>query len=149
MTCCFFGHRDTPISIKKDLRRLLIFLIEEKKADRFLVGNNGNFDRMVISTLADLKNQYSHLQCYVILQTLPKEGAPALPIETIFPHGLENVPPRYAIDKRNRWMVAHSDAVICYLSRSYGGAAKYCDLAKKQQKQVCNLFSLLSSQKSR
>ena len=149
MTCCFFGHKDTPDHIQSALLELLTLLIKEQHANLFLVGCQGNFDHLVIRTLAELKRKYPNLQYYVVLQSFPTKSTPVFPIETLFPQGLETVPPKYAIDKRNRWMLMQSDAVICYLSRSFGGAAKYCTLAQKQQKQVFNLFPPQKVEKSR
>lgn len=37
---------------------------------------------------------------------------------------LEKVPPRYAIVKRNKWMVSASDIVISGVRHDWGGAAK-------------------------
>ena len=48
------------------------------------------------------------------------------------------VPPRFAIDYRNKWMIDHSD-VITYVRRSFGGAAKSKTLAAKKNKTVIEL----------
>lgn len=55
MTCTFFGHRDTPKSIEPILHNVLTDLIENKKADMFYLGNNGNFDSIVKNNLKILK----------------------------------------------------------------------------------------------
>lgn len=47
MTVAFFGHRDTPPIIEPKLKEIIIDLIENHDADKFLVGNNGNFDFLV------------------------------------------------------------------------------------------------------
>ena len=143
MTCCFFGHRDTPFQIESDLRKLLIYLIKEKGTDRFLVGNNGNFDRLASEVLADLQAQFPQIKCFVVLSTLPTKNQEPYPLETIYPEGLEKIPPRFAIDKRNRWMLAQSDAVVGYIAYSVGGAAHYCNLAQKRGKEFYNLFEQL------
>lgn len=49
------------------------------------------------------------------------------------------VPRRFAIDKRNRWMIDHSDFVITYVSRSFGGAAKFKEIAEKKNRVVINI----------
>lgn len=43
MICTFFGHRDAPLSIEKELEKIILSLISEG-VDEFLVGNNGSFD---------------------------------------------------------------------------------------------------------
>ncbi len=57
MTCCFFGHEYTPEEIRPKLRDVLEELVAYKKADNFLVGNHGDFDRMVKQELIKLKKK--------------------------------------------------------------------------------------------
>ena len=52
---------------------------------------------------------------------------------------LEQVPPRYAISKRNQWMIRQADLVIAYVSASVGGAYKTLSFARKKKKNVINL----------
>lgn len=69
-------------------------------------------------------------------------SAPAcgsLPLPTLLPEGIERVPGRFAISWRNRWLLEHCDVVVCYVTHSWGGAAKFVQLAKKRGKSVCNL----------
>ena len=140
MTCCFFGHRDTPYQIKNDLRDLLIKLIKEKKIDRFLVGNNGNFDGLVISVLSELQPQFPDLQCFVVLYAYHPHKQEQYLLETLYPAELETAPPRFAIDRRNRWMLAQSDLVVGYIAYSTGGASHFFNLARKHGKETYNLF---------
>ena len=58
---------------------------------------------------------------------------------TLFPESLEFIPKRYAIDKRNRWMIEYSDAIISYVISGYGGAAKYKNLAVRRGKMIYEL----------
>lgn len=136
----FFGHRDTPESVQPMLRETLEKLIEQQGADRFYVGNQGSFDAMVLRTLKVLKKQYAHIQYAVVLAYLPTQPNTEME-DTVYPEGLETVPRRYAIDRRNRWMIDRSDAVICYVSYSFGGAAKYRELAHQRHCAVLNLYT--------
>lgn len=65
MTVTFIGHADTPQSVKKDLKREIIYLIEQKNANLFYVGKHGNFDSMVIKCLYELKDIYSHIKYFI------------------------------------------------------------------------------------
>ena len=47
---------------------------------------------------------------------------------------LEKVPPRYAIVKRNEWMVCESDVVISGVTHSWGGASKTLEFAQRKNK---------------
>ena len=100
MTCTFFGHRDTPPTVKPLLRQVIMELIEQRGVTRFYVGNQGNFDAMAHSLLAELAQTYP-IHYDVVLAYLPKENDPSLDgSHTILPDGFEAVPLRFAIDHK-------------------------------------------------
>ena len=144
--CTFFGHADSPTNIKKEIQKVIEDLILQKGVNTFYVGTNGNFDRMVQSVLIDLKKQYPNLECCTVLAYMPgiksEFDTGYEKLETLYPDGLEKVPKRFAIDWRNKWMVQQSDYVISYVRHSFGGAAKYMELAKRKKKIVYNLANL-------
>lgn len=77
-----------------------------------------------------------------MLLNMPAEKEECNPYEfgeTMLPEGIENVHPRYAISKRNDWMVNESDIVLCYIKHSWGGAAKYVEKAKHKGRIIINL----------
>lgn len=139
MTCTFFGHKDTPSDIRNKLRENIIMLIQEKGVTNFFVGNNGNFDRMVLSELKELSKVYPQIRYAVVLAYLTRQADEDYS-HTVYPEGIEAVPKRFAIDYRNKWMVQQSDFVVAYVHRSIGGAAKFTDMAKKHGIDVINLF---------
>lgn len=108
------------------------------------MGNNGNFDRMVLSGLKSLPQDFSTISYAVILAYLPTDksaefdGSP-----TVYPERIECVPKKYAISYRNDWIVRQSDMVICYIAHNYGGAAKFVEKARKKGKTVYNLALLI------
>ncbi|MBQ8746337.1 MAG: hypothetical protein IJZ08_00525 [Clostridia bacterium] len=140
MICTFFGHRDTPDGVRDLLRDILVNLIEEG-AETFYLGNQGRFDDMALGILKKLKVVYPHIRYAVVLAYMPEStrGFSAANTETVYPDGLENTPPRYAIDKRNRWMLAQADTVVTYVTHDIGGAAKYKRIAERKRKRVINL----------
>ena len=73
-----------------------------------------------------------------MLETLDGASAPDA-FETVFPAGLENVPPRFAIDRRNHWMLRQAEVVVVYVAHTFGGAAKFAAKAERQGKTVINL----------
>ena len=117
------------------LKERLRALINEADASYFLVGNNGSFDRLALRALRELEEEYPHISFCVVLAYLPKESIE----NSIYPEGLENVPQRFCIDRRNRWMLERADYVIGFITRSIGGAAKFSELAVKQKKTVINI----------
>lgn len=70
-TCTFFGHRDCPQTIKADLKQILENLICNQSVNNFLVGHQGNFDRIVLSVLDELKIIYPQISYCVVLAYMP------------------------------------------------------------------------------
>ena len=141
MTCCFFGHHDAPGSIRDTLEQTVRALIEDGSADYFLVGNHGSFDTMALSVLRTLKAKYPHIGYSVVLAYLPiapQACSFVRPSETLFPDGLETVPKRFAISRRNDWMLSHSDIVVGY-GQHLGHASQWVGKAVRQNKRVINL----------
>ena len=139
--CTFFGHRDCDDDIAATLCERIENLICENEIDTFYVGNQGNFDCMVIDALRKLKLEYEHIRYYIVLAYLPSETKNLYDSEnTIFPDGIENVYPRFAISFRNEWMIDKSDVVIGYIRYSFGGAYKFFEMAERKGKNTVNLF---------
>lgn len=138
-----FGHRDTPEDIEPILRQILIELIEREQVLLFYVGLEGRFDGIVIKILRELSKTYTDIKYYVVLAYMPKNRDEDLFIKkysTIYPDGLEKTPLKFAIHKRNSWMVKKSDYVVTYVKHSFGGAAQFKELAEKQNKRVINIY---------
>lgn len=146
MSCCtFFGHKNTSNKIEPALRAALLDLIENKNVNLFLVGNQGNFDSIVRKNLRQLKSNYPCIKYSVVLAYMPIRQNSEDYSDTIYPEVLERVPPKFAISKRNKWMMENSDYVITYVTHNFGGAAQFQDLAKKKGKVVINLAEGLPS----
>jgi lipopolysaccharide biosynthesis glycosyltransferase len=141
MKVTFFGNRNAPDSVKDSLKSELINLIENFSADRFYVGNQGAFDRIVLATLRELKKKYSHIVYYVVLAYYPEDDE--FESCSLYPEGIENVPLRYAISWRNLWLINNSDTVITYVAYTTGGASKFKNTAIKKGRKIIELFNLL------
>lgn len=142
MICTFFGHRDTPEAIEPILYATLVDLIENKNVDSFYVGNHGMFDSLVRKVLKQLKFSYPHINYAVVLAYMPSKSATSIfkdISETVYPEGVEKIPPKYAIIERNRWMTDRSDYIVTYAKYTIGGAVKFKSLAEKKGKIVLNL----------
>ena len=114
-------------------------LIERQGVKHFYVGNQGNFDAMALRLLKEFEKPYS-ITYDVVLAYLPKKTDPFFEAYyTILPEGIEIVPPRFAIDYRNKWMIEHSDIVITYVTHDFGGAAKFKQFAEKSNKVIIAL----------
>ena len=140
--CTFFGHHDCPSSIKPKLRETLVDLIENQSVDVFYVGNKVAFDDMVRSCLRELERIYPRINYAVVLERIPRkrdEFDTTDYSDTMVPEGIEEVPPRYAITWRNKWMLRNAIFVVTYVTHSWGGAAQFAEMAKRQGKTVINL----------
>ena len=56
---------------------------------------------------------------------------------------IENVPPKFAILKRNEWMMTNADLIIAYIKHDYGGAYKSLQVAKRRKKNIINICDFL------
>ena len=140
--CTFFGHHDCPAEVKPKLREVLINLIENQSVKMFYVGNKGAYDRLVRAVLRDLVQEYPHISYAVVLERMPgtqNEDAPQDYSDTMLPEGIEKVPPRFAVDWRNKWMLRQSDYVVTYITHSWGGAAQFAEMAKRKKKALVRL----------
>ncbi|MBO5892618.1 MAG: hypothetical protein J6Q30_07930 [Oscillospiraceae bacterium] len=141
MVCTFFGHRDCYSLDRAVLRNAIEDLIEQGAED-FLVGHQGRFDGMVHSCLKSLRGQYPHIRYSVVLAYLPTEKRVFEEfMDTVYPEGIEEIHPKYAIDWRNRYLIRQADVCLCYVNRAWGGAHKYACMAKCQGLRVINLGS--------
>ena len=140
-TCCFFGHREVTHNIRDRLTAIIEKLVTEDGVTDFCVGHQGQFDNMVYSVLKELKAKYSQIRYTVVLAYMPDEHIKEVYGEdTLFPDGLENVPKKFAISKRNDWMIRQSAFAICYVYKITGGAAKFREKANKKGLQIFDLM---------
>lgn len=143
MKATFFGHSTVPQNIQPLLTNVLENLIVNKGVNEFYVGNHGAFDGIVRKVLKELKTKYEDIEYKVVLAYLPiKKDEYKDYSDTIYPDGLENAPYRFAICRRNEWMINHSDIVITYTNKCFGGAYKFKKVAEKRGKTVIELYTL-------
>lgn len=135
--CTFFGHSDCYGLDMGSLRRAIEDLILQG-VDSFYVGNQGQFDAAVHSCLKALQIKYSHIRFSIVLAYLPTETEEyrELP-DTMYPE-IEGYP-KFAIERRNRWMIKQADYCLCYVNHSWGGAYKFACMAKRRGLPVINL----------
>ena len=135
--CTFFGHREC-YSLDEQVLMSTIEDLIRNGVDTFYVGNQGQFDSAVYACLKQLRNKHPHIRVCVVLAYLPtKKNEYDDLADTMYPE-IEGHP-KFAIERRNRWMLDHSDYCICYINHSWGGAYKFARLAKRRGKTVINL----------
>ena len=142
-TCCFFGHREVTHNIIDKLKAIIESLIAENGVTEFYVGHQGQFDSMVYSVLKELKAKYPHIRYTVVIAYMPDEHIKEVYGEdTLFPDGMESVSKKFAISKRNDWMIQQSGFVVCYVHKITGGAAKFREKCVRKKLKVIDIFKL-------
>ena len=145
MIITFCGHSNYLFSDeeKEKLKQLLIKEIRKNPTCKFYLGGYGAFDSLCLRTLRELKTDFPNIELLFITPYLDKnysklQLAKYYYDDVIFPP-IENVPRKFAILKRNEWMVDSADLVIAYVKYSWGGAAKTLEYAKRKKKPIINL----------
>ena len=145
MIITFCGHSDFLFSddVKQQLKNILVSEIRKNPTCKFYLGGYGDFDSLCLRTLRELKKEFQDIELIFITPYLDKnysklEFAKYHYDDVIFPP-LESVPRKFAIIKRNEWMVEEADLVIAYIMYSWGGATKTLEYAKRKKKTITNL----------
>lgn len=141
-TVACFGHSIVPGDISSLVQKEILRLLEEDPDTEFLVGHQGQFDGAVYHVLKSLERKFPDLRYKIVLAYMPgQKGDYELypPERTYYPEGLELVHPKYAITRRNRWMVEQCDIVLCYITHSWGGAQQFVRQAERKGKKIINV----------
>ena len=148
-TVTFFGHRqiDNIIKVETLLEKHIRKLIDEKEYVDFLVGRNGDFDQCVSSSVTRVRKKHRNDNSALILM-LPyttaeylnnKESFHSYYTDVEISRDASGVPPKSAIQIRNREMVDRADLIICYIEHEKGGAWQAIQYAMRQGKKIINL----------
>ena len=142
MIITFCGHSKLieQNTIRAHLTRELRTLLEHGN-HKFYLGGYGDFDLLAAKALYELKQEYSETESILILPYLDRKVDASLYDSTIYPP-LETVPKRYAISRRNKWMVEQADMVITCVDHDWGGASKTLEYAVKKGLRIINLGGL-------
>ena len=147
MIITFCGH-SSYLQNTDDEKRLL-HLIEEIACGRqitFYLGGYGNFDCFARECAQKYKATHNDSRIVFITPYINKWLNDRKELlekdydEVIYPE-LENTPLKFAIRKRNEWMIQKSDYVFAYVERHFGGAYNSLLYAYKHKKPYINLYS--------
>lgn len=136
-TCCFIGHRDaapTPdlITAVRASARALITIFD---TDTFLFGSASGFDRICLSVVTDLKEEYPHIRRVYVRAEYPdiseeyREYLLQSYDDTFFPEELRSAG-RARYVERNRIMIDWADSCVFY----YRGESTVADRAGRKRK---------------
>lgn len=143
----FFGHKDTleNAELNKKLtevfKSFFNFAFENNEKLIFLCGGYGNFDKLAADKIDKLRKQYFNISCekaYVTpyIGDRLNEHLIKLKYDTIIYPPIENVPLRFAIQYRNKWMIKNANYVVIHVTHSWGNTVQIDKFARNQHKTV-------------
>ena len=144
--CAFFGHRNTPLSFELEtkLEKLVRNLIYDGVYE-FWCCNEGTFDLLSRIVMLRLKQEKPYIQlCYVSAYNpdkFPKLKRQSIEkdFEIIYANEIANGHPKFAITRRNKFIVQNADILITYIKNNSGGAYNAIKLAQKHSKKIIPL----------
>ena len=146
MIITFCGHSDYTVS-KEDEQKIISFLEEtvgDTPAELFL-GGYGSFDEFARRCAEQYRKTHPNVRLVFVTPYLTPEYqknhlayAHKLYDGVVYPE-LERTPAKFAVLKRNRWMVEQADLLVCYVERESGGAYTAMKYAKRLKKTIINL----------
>ena len=138
-TVTFCGHSKIPSADLHSLTEKLTFEIEKLikcGAKEFLLGGYGSYDILCAKTVKKLKLKYPDIKSVLVIPYIDRPYDKDLYDFSEYPP-IENTPKRFAISKRNEYMVQKSDAIVAYVTHNYGGAATTYSYAQKRKHITC------------
>lgn len=151
MIISFTGH--SFVSSKSQVLETVKMQIRDNLVDTESIvcylGGYGDFDELCARACRELKQEYPSIELVYVTpylslceqEKIKKIVSLGLYDLSIYPN-IENVPPKFAISKRNEWMMSNADLVIAYVNHSYGGAYKSLQVAKRRKKRIINICDL-------
>ena len=142
-SCTFIGHKDCPQEIKEKLCETVEDLIVNSDVRRFYVGTHGSFDRLVYKVLCDFESKYE-IEIIVVLSYLYHKKDVYYDLsKTVFPEEVDKADKKYAIIRRNEFMIKRSQVLVCYVNNMVSNSYKYMTQALKKGLRVINISDVV------
>lgn len=146
MVITFCGHSNY-LSNSNDEERLLTLLEEIIQGNQvdFYLGGYGMFDAFAFKCARKYKERHLNVKLVFVAPYLGdwlkerKDMIQKMYDVIVYPE-IECILPKFAILKRNEWMVQKADYIIGYVERHYGGAYQTLLYARKHKKPYTNLY---------
>ena len=140
VTFCGHGDRYYDAVTEEKLYLCLEKLISEG-AKEFLLGGYGRFDYLAAHTVKHLKKIHPHITSTLVIPYIHRTYDNTIYDGSVYPP-MESVPKRYAISKRNEWMIQKCDVLVCYIAHTHGGAYKTYEYCIRKKKMIINLAQI-------
>ena len=150
MKIAFFGHANY-LSKEEDGKTVILLIEQKAKGERvdFYLGGYGSFSSFGYSCAINYRKKYAETRIFFVTPYLGRwldESRAYLTAkydDILFPP-IENVPPRFAILRRNEWIIDQVDFVVFYVNRNYGGAYRAMRYCMRKQREYKNIGLLTS-----
>lgn len=152
MIIAFAGHSDVSSGdrVKEVVKEQIRNSITGFEFVTCYLGGYGDFDNICARACRELKKENANIELVYVTpyihtsaqEKIKEMQSRALCDTSVYPP-IENVPPKFAILKRNEWMMENADLVIAYVNRTYGGAYKSFRVAKRRKKKIINICDLM------
>lgn len=148
MVCTFAGHREIILpDIREKAFSAIRKMADSNKSLLFLSGGMGEFDILCENAVRRIKTDYpaNSIDLQLILpymsQKINSEREYYLSRYDgiLIPSEMSSYHYKAAIKQRNYWMIDHSDFLIAYVHRGYGGAYEALRYAVRKGKHIINL----------
>lgn len=140
MICTFIGASSCNTLKLSDALEYEIRKLIECGVSQFYNGGYGDFDIVALKVVNKLKSECPHIKSYIVLAYLIDKHVERLDniakhysAETFYPFE-QKVIPRFAILKRNEYMIDSSDFVISHAG--FGGSLTALDYAARKKKTI-------------
>ena len=140
-TITFCGHSNLSKSESDIIKEKLYTQIKElicQGAEEFLLGGYGDFDVLCARVVCELKGNYPQIKSTLVIPYINRDYDKTLYDSSEYPP-IETVPKRFAISKRNEYMIQRADVVIAYITHNWGGASTTFKYAKRKKKKIIEI----------
>ncbi|MBQ8389041.1 MAG: hypothetical protein IJX46_08965 [Clostridia bacterium] len=149
MIITFIGHANLVCKdeLRFAIRDAIIKNAEYEDKWVFYCGGYGNFDMMCADICHCIKKEHQNSE--IVFITPYMDIADQAKINDMLDRGrydsviyppIENIPKKFAIVARNRWMIEESDLIVAYVDHNFGGAYNSYKFALRKNKKVINLY---------
>lgn len=140
MIITFCGHSDFIWTKEYEEKIFELFdkIIGNSAAELYF-GGYGGFDSFVFECGRKYKQTHPCITLVFITPYILNNTEKVSVYDSVIYPSLENVPPRYAISRRNQWMAEKADFVIAYVTHSWGGAYQTYKHAMRKCKRIFNI----------
>ena len=141
--CALFGYDTEANDASKPLEPALRTAILKQKIDTFWCCGFSGFDLNAALAILKLQDDFPGIKSILIRASLPTkpDPFPGLYDGALYPDGLESLPSRLAVVKRNQWMVKHCDLIIASAGNDLCDAYEVVLMARRYGNPVVNLGS--------